>query len=412
MPAIFLSYARDDATLVQALVGDLGALGNTVWLDEDAPSGQDWWNLILEQIRACEVFVYALSPASLDSQACTRESTYAVALGKPVLPIWLAGDEPRRRLPSTLARIQYVDYREQTREALARLARALFAMPPTPSLPDPLPTPPLVPISYMHQLAEQITGDPPLDAETQRYLALELSLGLTDPALAEDARDLFTRLRNRPDLMARIATYIDVAMPAPELQRRIQALEQERLQLQQALAETEAARQTLEAKCDDLLSRISELEMPEPIPFESFTDDITGMEFVLIPAGTFEMGSNNGDANEKPVHRVTISQPFYLGKYPVTQAQWETVIGNNPSQSKSHANLPIESVSWRDALDFIEKLNAQAGSAIYRLPTEAEWEYAARAGTTTAYSFGDDPGLLDQYGWFDGNSENKTHPVG
>ena len=413
MPAIFLSYARNDAALAQILVSDLRELGSTVWLDEETSGGQDWWNLILEQIRACEVFVYALSSASLDSLSCTRESTYAVALGKPVLPIWLAGDEPRRRLPAALATIQYVDYREQTREALARLVRALFNIPPTPPLPDPLPPAPPAPISYMHQLAELITGDAPLDAEAQRYLALELSLSLTDPALSEHARDLFTRLRNRRDLMARIATYIDVALPAPELHGRIEALEQEHLQLQKALAEAEAARQALAAERDDLLKRISKLETkPEPSLPESFTDDITGMEFVLIPAGTFEMGSNDGNDNEKPVHRVTISQPFYLGKYPVTQAQWEMVMGHNPSDFKGDANLPVESVSWDDVQNFMEKLNAKAERAIYRLPTEAEWEYAARAGTTTIYSFGDDAGLLDQYGWYNGNSENKTHPVG
>ncbi|PON12710.1 hypothetical protein C2W62_38190 [Candidatus Entotheonella serta] len=126
------------------------------------------------------------------------------------------------------------------------------------------------------------------------------------------------------------------------------------------------------------------------------------MTFVLIPEGSCQMGSNNGNDDEKPVHRVTISQPFYLGQCQVTQAQWEVVMGSNPSASKGD-DLPVTNVSWHDAQKFIEKLNAIEGGHIYRLPTEAEWEYAARAETTTTYSFGDDPELLDQYDWYNGN---------
>ena len=117
-----------------------------------------------------------------------------------------------------------------------------------------------------------------------------------------------------------------------------------------------------------------------------------GMEFVLIPAGTFQMGSNDSDAygDEKPVHTVRITQPFYLGKYEVTQGQWQAVMGNNPSKFTGDPNRPVENVSWDDVQEFIRRLNSREGGATYRLPTEAEWEYAARAGTTTRWSFGDD----------------------
>lgn len=103
-----------------------------------------------------------------------------------------------------------------------------------------------------------------------------------------------------------------------------------------------------------------------------------GMEFVLIPAGEFWMGSNDGDDNEKPVHKVGITTPFYLGKYEVTQAQWQVVMDNNPSQFKYSPEFPVESVSWHDIHTFIEKLNTRERGVRYRLPTEAEWEYAAR----------------------------------
>jgi formylglycine-generating enzyme required for sulfatase activity len=136
------------------------------------------------------------------------------------------------------------------------------------------------------------------------------------------------------------------------------------------------------------------------------------MEFVLIPAGTFTMGSEDGDSDERPARQVTISRPFYLGKYEVTQGQWQAVMGNNPSLFQGDAKLPVEQVWWSDVQDFIGKLNAKEGGNRYRLPTEAEWEYAARAGSTSAYSFGNETSLLGEYAWYRDNSGGKTHPVG
>jgi len=143
----------------------------------------------------------------------------------------------------------------------------------------------------------------------------------------------------------------------------------------------------------------------------TFTNSL-GMEFVPIPAGEFMMGSHDGESDEQPVHEVTISQPFYLGKYLVTQAQWEAVMGKSSSSHTGDPNLPVENVSWNDVQAFIEKLNEREHGKTYRLPTEAEWEYACRAGTTTAYSFGHDPSQLGEYAWYRGNSDSKTHSVG
>ena len=146
---------------------------------------------------------------------------------------------------------------------------------------------------------------------------------------------------------------------------------------------------------------------PEP----SFTNSI-GMEFVLIPAGTFMMGSLNRDTeaygDEKPAHRVTISQPFYLGKYPVTQEQWAAVMGNNPSRFSGHPDQPVESVSWNDVQAFLDTLNERDGSGDYRLPTEAEWEYACRAGTEIPRYYPD----INAIAWYLENSNDQTRPVG
>jgi formylglycine-generating enzyme required for sulfatase activity len=101
-----------------------------------------------------------------------------------------------------------------------------------------------------------------------------------------------------------------------------------------------------------------------------------------------------------------------LGKYEVTQEQWEAVMETNPSKWKGDGAHPVECVSWEDTQEFIRRLNMKKDGASYYLPTETEWEYAARAGSTTDYSFGDDPGQLGEYAWYIGNSGGRTHPVG
>jgi formylglycine-generating enzyme required for sulfatase activity len=135
-----------------------------------------------------------------------------------------------------------------------------------------------------------------------------------------------------------------------------------------------------------------------------------GMEFVSIPPGEFMMGCSPNDdkcsADEGPRHRVQISKAFEIGKYEVTQAQWVALMQANPSGSKGDSR-PVETVSKLEAQDFVAKLNAAADGYRYRLPTEAEWEYAARAGMDAPYS-----GPLDQVAWYAANADDETHPVG
>ncbi|NLF73257.1 MAG: SUMF1/EgtB/PvdO family nonheme iron enzyme [Candidatus Anammoximicrobium sp.] len=139
-----------------------------------------------------------------------------------------------------------------------------------------------------------------------------------------------------------------------------------------------------------------------------------GMRFKLIPAREFLMGSPDGDSDawpgEKPQHLVRITKPFYLGVTEVTQEQYERVMGQNPSYFKGDPERPVEMVSWEDAVAFCRKFSEQEGQT-YRLPTEAEWEYACRARSQTKWSFGDDPAGLTEHAWFDRNSEGTTHPV-
>jgi formylglycine-generating enzyme required for sulfatase activity len=139
------------------------------------------------------------------------------------------------------------------------------------------------------------------------------------------------------------------------------------------------------------------------------------MQLVLIPTGEFLMGSpqDHTEAHdwEKPQHTVRITKPFYLGVTEVTQEQYERVTGQNRSHFKGDPQRPVDLVSWEDAVAFSRKLSEKEGQT-YRLPTEAEWEYACRAGTQTRFGFGDDYKDLGEYAWYYGNSRGATHPVG
>jgi len=160
------------------------------------------------------------------------------------------------------------------------------------------------------------------------------------------------------------------------------------------------------------------IQRPEEVTYAEENEtsiNTIDMEFVLIQPGEFDMGSPANETgrynDEGPIHHVTISEAFYLGKYEVTQKQWHEVMGDNPSYFKGD-DLPVENVSWDNVQKFIKRLNEKENTHKYRLPSEAEWEYAARAGTTTRYSFGDDDSKLGEYAWYSENSGDNTHPVG
>jgi formylglycine-generating enzyme required for sulfatase activity len=179
------------------------------------------------------------------------------------------------------------------------------------------------------------------------------------------------------------------------------------------------------------LATLAVAQRPVPADADLLKTSI-GMTLKRIPAGTFAMGSSPEEdsilLNQKPQHTVKISRPFYLGIYEVTQREYTQIMNVNPSKFRGSDSLPVEQVSWFDAVIFCNKLSEREGRKPYyridgqkvsllkgngfRLPTEAEWEYSCRAGTKTPFPFESKDTDIEKYGWFKKNSGGKTHPVG
>lgn len=246
----------------------------------------------------------------------------------------------------------------------------------------------------------------------------QLSWGVSEEEAAEIEIEVMKPYRLRQEKLNKFeGIFLQVVRKTPLLKKRdIKKLR--RFQESLGLRDEDVA-QSIPREAKEVTQVATPMESAqekEDLP-QSFTEDLGNgvkLEMLLIPKGGFLMGSPDSDSDadddEKPQHRVEITQEFYLGKYQITQGQWQAVMGNNPSHFQNGNDYPVEQVSWDDCHKFLGKLNQKTGKK-YRLPSEAEWEYACRAGTQTRYYFGDDANQLGEYAWFDRNSDSKTHPV-
>lgn len=205
-----------------------------------------------------------------------------------------------------------------------------------------------------------------------------------------------------------------------ELMAKQQKFDDERLAFEQSFIEAQEKVDHVVGGLEKILGELKGNKKPKPktlqLPIETITIPGTDVSFkmVRVDSGTFMMGANEGDdealGHEKPAHQVTLSD-YYIGETPVTQALWQAVMGKNPSGFKSDLNRPVEKVSWKKCQEFIKELNRLTGMS-FRLPTEAQWEFAARGGNKTKgykYAGSDD---INDVAWYDKNSKDKTHPVG
>ncbi|MBL8930192.1 MAG: toll/interleukin-1 receptor domain-containing protein [Kineosporiaceae bacterium] len=196
----FISYAREDSARAEMLAQRLGQFHYQPWIDRELTGGQPWWDEVLDRIRRCEVFVAVLSRASLDSLACASERQYAIALGKPVLPV--AVEPLTAAIPPELSRLEIVDYSIPGEDAAWSLARAAGTIPPCPPLPVPLPPSPPVPLSYISTLVQELDA-PVLDHAAQRRVVDQLQIGARslDQFERQGAVEAAKKLLSRGDQM-------------------------------------------------------------------------------------------------------------------------------------------------------------------------------------------------------------------
>ena len=212
MKRVFVSYSRTNLDVVTQIVHDLQAVGIDCWYDQTLTGGQRWWDNILANIRDCDLFIFALSPESLDSEACKSELSYVTRLGKPILPVQVANGVNINLLSPPLNEIQVTDYRGGNKEAGFALVKAIYTAPSTPPLPEPLPLSPPVPVSYLSTLKEKIDSREPLSEQNQITLLFELEEDIRNGRSPVEIRDLLLRLKRRDDLLAKISVKIDAAL--------------------------------------------------------------------------------------------------------------------------------------------------------------------------------------------------------
>jgi hypothetical protein len=212
MNRVFVSYSRDNQDVVTELIDDVKAAGIETWHDQTLAGGQRWWENILSNIRESNIFVFALSPQSCDSDACKRELNYAHQLHKTILPVLVADGISVNLLPPPLHEIQVTDWRSRDKEAAFALIRSINTAPASQPMPEPLPSPPSVPESYLSNLQERIGSSETLNSQAQMALVFELEAQLRDGRSPTEIRDLLLRLKRRDDLLDKVGREIDATL--------------------------------------------------------------------------------------------------------------------------------------------------------------------------------------------------------
>jgi hypothetical protein len=299
MSTIFISYNRHSGAIVKTLAEDIRALGHTVWFDRELSGGQAWWDQILAKIRECDALVFVLDPESMNSTACNYEYGYAADLGKTILPVLVAEGVSISLLPPTLSQIQFVDYRTQDRNAALHLARALTAIPPSKHLPDPLPTPPQVPLTYLGSLTERIASTTSMSYEEQSALVVDLKRSLRSSETADDAITLLKTLRKRRDLLATIAEEVDELLGSAKKAKSVSTRASEP-ELPPADHPSEAQNKTPPARRPGLRKRLA----------TALSAAVFGA--ILVAIATFSFGTQGSKRNWLPISLLLGSTPWAI----------------------------------------------------------------------------------------------------
>ena len=413
---VFICYAREDEAFVLQLGRNLKARGVPVWLDQlDISPGSDWDRSIDEAIYDCAKFIIVLSSQSVESTEVRGELRTALDEKKPIIPVIRS----TCRVPRQLRTIQHVDFTSRGPDdeaALRQLLRTLVA-------------------STVIEVAQQVGAPdkPAREAERSRAEAeTKLKADDENQRRIDEERNRAQQEAERRRLEAETQRKVEEERhreeerkrSEEEAKRKAQVEEQKRIEEERSRAQQEAERRRLEAeaqrKADEERLRAEERKRPGAVFRDKLKDGSEGPEMVVVPAGTFKMGDIQGKGvdSEKPVHTVSIPKAFAIGRYQITFEDYDRFASATSrslpnDEGWGRGRQPAINVSWEDAVEYAKWLSEQTGKR-YRLPTEAEWEYAARAGTETEYWWGNEmkPGMANCDGGDTRWGGKQTSPVG
>ena len=353
MADIFISYASEDRDKAEILASNLQEQGRSVWWDRDLPFGRPFDEVIRTELKNSGCVVAIWTERAVNSLYVIGEARDALRLGK-LISVFLS--VPHVVLPYDLQAIQGVELIDWHGDAsnieFQRLARGITTLLGCQLKDEAMP------------LDQQALGQ---QAHTNEKTEVQSSKIATT---SKHKRRLFS-----VGAVSAVAVLIFVVL---------------------------------------LFTARQNLSRTPKVDKDLFVNSI-GMKFVYVEPGTYTMGSpkyERGRVGSERQHQVSLTNGFYIQTTEATQKQWQAVMGINPSYFKTGGDdYPVEHVSWNDTQDFIDLLNKREGVHKYRLPTEAEWEYVARAGSTSRFSYGDSDSQLSEYAWFEDFSENETHQV-
>ncbi len=463
-PKYFFSYTSKDREFVIRLAKELRAFGANLWMDQlDIRAGQHWDREVEKALKRCKGMIAVLSPDSVACDNVMDEVSYALDEGKLVVPVIMRPCD----IPLRLRRVHYADLTTDYDAGFSQLLRALgieeSAQPPesTPGKkpvvqdstvpPEAKPTESPVHEKQAAQHAEE-PSSPEVPGPAADVPDLPKSAGPESDRATNKGR--MTKVLSAICVVALITVVlIGVFLQPKTYSLTVAAVEGSVRKSPEKASYNHGDTVTLTAVPDpnyrfegwsggpsdsnNPATLVMDADKSVTASFVPKTGSVItnsiGMKLVYIPAGSFKMGSGDSaaelareyDANEAfftdefPQHEVHISKGFWMGQTEVTQGQYKSVMNAQPWSEENYvqedANNPAVYVSWDDAVEFCRKLSEQTGET-YRLPTEAEWEYACRAGTTTQFSFDDSDSSLGDYAWFTDNTtdvdEKYAHSVG
>lgn len=417
---VFISYRRDGGFETAKHLNDLLVRdGYSVSFDIDTLREGFFDNTLLERIEQCsdfllvvnkDAFVRTLDP-KFDSEKdwLRRELAYALQLKKNIIPILLAGATFPDRLPDDVEKVRFKNGPVYSKDYFdtfyAKLKDFMHALPRRAPVSDyGVESPAVANLKIKCDLdcVFYLDGEERLQLTADQLQKIPLSPGEYELAFVgtENPADHLVQ-----DLeMQQVDKLLKVSLKEIRNKRLEKEAEEKRI------ADEKRREEEKRKEEGETQRKAEEEERRFATSDREFTVSGVSFKMIYVEGGTFQMGSEDSDAygNEKPAHPVTLSN-FHIGETPVTQALWKTVMGSNPSHFKGD-NQPVEKVSWNDCQEFIQKLNRLTGKT-FRLPTEAEWEYAARGGKHHSPHKYAGSNSINEVAWYDDFSGGKTHPV-